>query len=322
MIVLDLFAGIGGISLGLAWAGMKTVGFCEIDPFCRSVLRKHWQEAFIHDDVRTLTGELVRSRCGPIDLICGGFPCQPVSCAGKQEGEADARWLWPEFARIIGEVRPAWVLAENVPALRTAGVKQGRPLADAVLADLEERGYAAWPIVVGADDVGAPHRRKRVWIVGRKLANGQGDGSAERALPIRPGRPQQAEGDADRSGDGLDNAAGGRPVGWPARPGQPQHGWEQPRLVYTAKRRQTEPGRGSEQPEGGEGAGDRSGAVEPLPQLGVGVATDGLSRRLARLAARRNKQCLKALGNAVVPEVVEQVGLAIQKLEALMRENR
>ena len=175
MRVLDLFSGIGAMSLGLEWAGMRTVGFCEIDPTCRHWLRGHWPAAPIFEDIRTLSGEAIRERCGAVDLVAGGFPCQDISAAGKGAGLSGARsGLWFEMLRIVREVRPDWVLAENVGALRTRG-------ADEVLEGLDAEGYACWPLVVGADDAGAPQRRKRVWIVGR-LAD-----------TARDGQPQQPE---------------------------------------------------------------------------------------------------------------------------------
>ena len=157
MNVLDLFSGIGGFSLGLERAGMRTVAFCEINPFCQAVLRHHWPEVPIFEDIRELTAD----RLGRVDLICGGFPCQDISTAraaaapglaGKRSG------LWFEMLRLVRECRPDWVLIENVTRLRTLG-------ADRVLSDLEEAGYTGRPLVVGARDVGAPHPRARVWIV-------------------------------------------------------------------------------------------------------------------------------------------------------------
>lgn len=155
MKVLDLFSGIGGFSLGLERAGMKTVAFCEIDPFCRKVLKKHWPDVPIFEDVRTLTYEQV----GPVDVICGGFPCQDISVAGKGAGiDGERSGLWKEYARLIGEIRPRYVIVENVAALLGRGL--GR-----VLGDLAEIGYDAEWHCIPASAVGAPHRRDRVWIV-------------------------------------------------------------------------------------------------------------------------------------------------------------
>ena len=114
--VLDLFSGIGGFSLGLERAGMTTVAFCEIDPFCRKVLAKHWPDVPIYEDIRELTGERLATDGIVADVITGGFPCQDISVAGKQAGlDGDRSSLWTELCRIIGEIRPRYATVENVP---------------------------------------------------------------------------------------------------------------------------------------------------------------------------------------------------------------
>lgn len=366
---------------------MRVVAQCEIDPFCRAVLAKHWPDVPRFEDVRELTAEIIsgvlsgdargQSR-GPerprasvarptIDLIAGGFPCQDVSSAGKGAGIGGARsGLWREMARLVAECRPAWVLVENVPALRSRG-------ADRVLADLEAIGFDAWPLVVGAWAVGAPHRRDRVWIVahadggrlsierftdrqpehegapgrladgrdgesvadagrerggearhvedhGRATVGAQAPGldqrprevggmavperDAERHLEQRePARPPDGVRDeweaeprgvraavADAAGAGReterDAAAFGREdadlggsIRWPARPGEPQHEWEDPRLV----------------------------------EFQMGGAAPGIPGALVRLARRANREALRAYGNSVVPQVVEVIGGAIMR---------
>jgi DNA (cytosine-5)-methyltransferase 1 len=155
--VLDLFSGIGGFSLGLERAGMQTVAFCEFDKACHAVLKKHWADTPIHDDVRTLDGTNLH---GTVDVICGGFPCQDISLAGKGAGLAGERsGLWREFHRLIKEIQPSWVIAENVSALRSRGL-------DEVLRSLAEIGYDAEWHCIPASAVGAPHLRDRVWIIG------------------------------------------------------------------------------------------------------------------------------------------------------------
>ncbi len=161
MNVLDLFSGIGGFSLGLERAGMRTVAFCESDPFCRRVLAKHWPEVPRYDDVRELTAtRLVRDGVGPVDVICGGFPCQDISTASASPaGLAGERsGLWRDYARLVGEIRPAFVTVENVSALRNGG------LAD-VLGDLAALGYDAEWDCIPASIVGASHPRDRIWVV-------------------------------------------------------------------------------------------------------------------------------------------------------------
>jgi DNA (cytosine-5)-methyltransferase 1 len=149
----SLFSGIGGMDLGLERAGWTCKWQCETDDFCNAVLAQHWPGVVRYGDIRELTSP------EPVDLLCGGFPCQDISVAGKGAGLGGARsGLWWEMWRLIQKLRPAWVLVENVPALRTRG-------ADAILDALDSEGYACWPCVVGAEAIGAPHRRKRVWLV-------------------------------------------------------------------------------------------------------------------------------------------------------------
>jgi DNA (cytosine-5)-methyltransferase 1 len=157
--LLDLFSGIGGFSLGLERAGMKTAAFCEIDPFCRQVLLRHWPHTPIYKDIRQLTARrLDNDQVPTIDILCGGYPCQPFSIAGKQRGANDPRHLWPEMYRLIREIRPRWVICENVAGHVELGL-------DAVLSDLDDAAYTATPFIIPACAVGAPHRRDRVWIV-------------------------------------------------------------------------------------------------------------------------------------------------------------
>jgi len=153
--VLDLFSGIGGFSLGLERAGMRTVAFCEIEPFCRAVLRKHWPDVPIFDDVRKFTGADVSG----VDVICGGFPCQDISPAGNRRGiDGTKSGLWGEYARVISEIRPRFVIVENSADLLTRGI--GR-----VLADLASFGYDAEWHCIPAAYLGAKHIRDRAWII-------------------------------------------------------------------------------------------------------------------------------------------------------------
>ena len=158
--VLDLFSGIGGFSLGLErTGGFETVAFCEIEPYCRRVLAKHWPEIPIYDDVRKLTAAKLAADGIAVDVICGGFPCQDISLAGKGAGIAGERsGLWRDYARLIGELRPQFVIVENVAALLSRGLGD-------VLGDLAAIGYDAEWHCIPACAVGAPHIRDRVWII-------------------------------------------------------------------------------------------------------------------------------------------------------------
>jgi len=181
--ILDLFSGIGGFSLGLEnTGGFETAAFCEIDPYARAVLQKHWPGVPIFEDIRELKADAI----GPVHIICGGYPCQPFSQAGKRGGEKDDRHLWPEMYRLVASIRPRWVIAENVAGHISMGLDQ-------VLSDLEGEGYTCWPLVIPACAVGAPHRRDRVWIVadadstGRKEQRGAEPDGEEHEAPERGG---------------------------------------------------------------------------------------------------------------------------------------
>lgn len=152
----SLFSGIGGLELGLEWAGVgHTVWQVEFDPFCRDVLAKHWPDAKRFNDVR----EVGAHNLEPVDVICGGFPCQDISYAGKGAGLSGARsGLWYEFARIIGEMGPRYVVVENVRALLTRGLDQ-------VLGTLADLGYDAEWSTISASSIGAPHKRERVILI-------------------------------------------------------------------------------------------------------------------------------------------------------------
>lgn len=157
--VLDLFSGIGGFSLGLERAGLRTAAFCEIDDKACAVLAKHWPTVPIFNDVKTLTKRALDERGIAIDIICGGFPCQDISAAGRGAGLSGERsGLWWEFHRLIEEIRPQFAIIENVSLLRSRGLDQ-------VLGSLAALGYDAEWHCIPASAVGAPHRRDRVWIV-------------------------------------------------------------------------------------------------------------------------------------------------------------
>ena len=173
---LDLFSGIGGFALAAGWAGFETVGFCEIEPYCQAILKKHWPNVPIHGDIKALDGTAYRG----VTLLTGGFPCQPFSNAGKRRGKDDDRYLWPQMLRVIQEARPDWIVGENVVGIIGLALDQ-------VCSDLEAEGYEVEPIIIPACGVDAQHRRNRIWIIAR----GGGD--------VADPQSQQSSSDDNRS---------------------------------------------------------------------------------------------------------------------------
>jgi DNA (cytosine-5)-methyltransferase 1 len=263
---LSLFSGIGGLDLGLERAGWGCVGQVEIDPFCQRVLARHWPDVPRWGDIREVDpDDLPRA-----DLIAGGFPCQPVSSAGKRLAQDDPRWLWPQAARLVRHLRPRWLLLENVSGLLVRGMGD-------VLDELAASGYDAEWDCIPASAVGAPHRRDRVWIVAYP------DSGA------RPGRWQP------RALEDTDSLAVGQ-----GRRGRraPEAG----ELAHADSQRQLQPPRLFAYQRGWAGDGGWW-AAEP----DVGRVAHGVPARLDRL---------RALGNAVVPQVAELIGrriLAVHK---------
>ncbi len=150
--MLDLFSGIGGFSLAGQWSGFETIQFVEKDSFCRKVLNKNFPNIPVHEDIKTFNFK------EKVNLITGGFPCQPFSIAGKQKGRKDERYLWNEFYRIIKEAKPNWIIIENVSAIVPMEL-------DNIIIDLERESYETMQFVLPACAANAPHRRDRLWIV-------------------------------------------------------------------------------------------------------------------------------------------------------------
>lgn len=186
---LSLFSGIGGLDLAAEMAGFETVGQCEWADYPTKILEKHWPDVPKWRDIRTLTGDSFYEKTGlrTVDIISGGFPCQPFSQAGKRRGKEDDRYLWPEMLRVIREIGPTWVIGENVPGIINLAL-------DTVLSDLENEGYEGQPFIIPACGVDAPHRRDRVCI----LAHAVNGGCAMR-------RHRELQDFGTNGGEGVDN---------------------------------------------------------------------------------------------------------------------
>ena len=285
--VLDLFSGLGGFSLGLErTGGFETIAFCEIEDYPRRVLKKHWPDVPIHEDIRKLDGTEYN---GTVDLISGGYPCQPYSHSGKRTGQEDDRELWPEMFRIIKAVRPRWVIAENVYGHISLGL-------DGVLSNLEAENYTCWLFVIPACAVDAKHRRDRVWIIAHTNSiNGNGSRHDSGAVF----REQSEAAQLSRSESTLANTNGG---------GKPQQEGRQQEI----SRRPFDGGEAI--PDNGCGGSERERRSQRRCQEpswwelepDVGRVANGIPARMDRL---------KCLGNAVVPQILTVIGHMILEVD-------
>ena len=289
--ILDLFSGIGGFSLGVEATGhFETAAFCEIEPYCKQVLKKHWPTVPIFDDIRQLKGTDI----GTIDIITGGYPCQPFSVAGKQKAEQDPRHLWPEYFRLIQELRPTWVIGENV----SGHIKLGL---DSVLEDLASEGYSTRTFSISASSIGANHKRERVWTVAYS-----NDRNHEQKKEIRTGW--------NTSNSSSQNVANSQSQ-WR---GEPRYSYQEKRSSESSS---TQPQSSSSDvantnsKRGCLWETDRQDA-EDVRQSPRGEETFGwwnIEPRVGRVAHGIPKRVdrLKTLGNAVVPHIPYYIGQAI-----------
>lgn len=282
MNILDLFSGIGGFSLGLERAGMRTVAFCEIDPHARKVLNKHWPDVPVFTDVSTLSKDDLNEQ---IDVIAGGFPCQDISTAGLGAGLSGSRsGLWFQFHRLIKEIQPRYAIIENVSALRSRGLDQ-------VLWSLSEIGYDAEWHCIPAAAVGAPHRRDRIWIVAYPrhkgvLQRGQYVDGSEKSTVLR-----------GVCGDVLSRREQGEVLANADEQGLQRSEWS---------------GSSSTQRKSGGHVTERGGAI-PISIGGVWPTEPSVGRVANGVPNRSHR--LKQLGNAVVPQIPELIGRAIMEYE-------
>ena len=329
----SLFSGIGGIDLAAKWVGMTTVAFCEIEPFCQRVLRKHWPHVPIIDDVHDFNRRgLEELGIGTIDIISAGYPCQPFSVAGKRRGAEDDRHLWPEVKRILEEIRPRWFVGENVAGHVTLGL-------DDVLSDLESIDYTAQAFVIPAAAVRASHRRDRVFVVayacGIRRDDG-GDNRKERHIQdhINGNAPESESkrygwiSRVGKTGTTMADTSGARreecdATAFADRPGHSSRSGDS-----FGGNRPTQPGMGGS---AHELSAEMDGGMNPLDALADFIASypqpallgqpqydwepprvaTGIKDRVARL---------KALGNAVDPLQIFPIMYAIKLIDDWLRE--
>lgn len=323
---LDLFSGIGGFSLAAQWVWgdeYENVGFCDNNEFCQAVLRKNFTNAKIYKDIRELSIErlVADADCGgrvhtefeklsneerkqaqhelvqgyQLDLLTGGFPCQPFSFAGKRRGNQDDRYLWPEMLRIIRETRPRWIIGENVAGIINLALDQ-------VLFDLERENYTIQVFVIPAAAVQAPHRRDRVWIVAHAGADTRGkrgsrrgvhkDGGFQRRILLPP---IEKDGSTTRSASGADIATFKRNFANAEGAGQSSFTYGQGKIQFW-------------------GGGARYDWLEVATEFCR--VDDGLPGKLdgRELTSKQHRiERIKSLGNAIVPQVAAEIMKGIKK---------
>ena len=290
---LSLFSGIGGLDLAAEMAGFQTIGQCEWVDYPTKVLEKHWPDVPRWRDIRTLTGESFIEKTGrrTVDVISGGFPCQPFSVAGKRRGKEDDRYLWPEMLRVISELRPAWIVGENVAGIINLALDQ-------VYVDLEGIGYAVQTFIIPACAVGAPHRRDRCAIVawdsnsGIKRENGtiqEWAGAKSSGVCADVSHAESSELQGQRRTEWEQRPEFGCSSWWPAQPGL---GGVADGISPWLERGMSTPGCWAPEP-------------EQVPRV---------TRKKKNRAGR-----LKCLGNAVVPQQFYPVFQAIADIERTAR---
>jgi len=308
--ILDLFSGIGGFSLGLELTGgFETAAFCEIEKYPQEVLRKNFPGVPIYDDIKTLTAErLVRDGIDRIDIITGGYPCQPFSVAGKQKGEQDDRHLWPSMLEIIAQVRPTWVICENVTGHIALGLDQ-------VLLDLENEGYSTRTFIIPACSVNAPHRRDRLWIVAH--SNDTRQPASERGRQNNRDKERndiRGSGENVADSDNLRVEERHKECAKPDKQKQTNNAMPCSEDVADSESVRVEGSRPTREQKSSipieqkifrcdsPRVSRNHWKIEPR----MGRVADGIPRRVAKL---------KALGNAVVPQICMMIGRAILEFE-------
>ena len=294
----SLFSGIGGFDLAAEWMGWENVFHCEYDPFCQKVLSHHFPNSKLYKDVRTFDAT---AYAGRIDLLSGGFPCQPFSAAGKRLGTEDERHLWPEMLRIIREVKPSYVVGENVRGLLNWS---GGLVFEQVCADLENEGYKITPYLLPACGKNAPHRRDRIWFVAysnecndrRTSRQDESEGREERVQERNEVRKFSKSGEV--FGDAPDTDSNRLQRSIPSH----KHKQQQREKTYATECVPTY---------------RRGVQWENFPtQSPICGGDDGLPKELDGITfSKWRRESIKAYGNAIVPQVAHEIFKAIQKME-------
>ena len=297
---ISLFSGIGGFDLASEWMGWNNIASCEINPFGRKVLEHYWPDALHHDDVHTFTKKILNEKIKKWDskdvILSGGFPCQPYSQAGKRKGKEDERHLWPEMLRIIREIRPRWIVGENVRGLTNWN---GGLVFDEIHVDLENLGYEVQSFILPACSKNAPHRRDRIWIVAyTNDTNTESDnrGNKGTAKEIR----REKTGDVFGTLRDVGNVTDTDDKGFQR--------FEEKRNFKKSGTKQKK-----------QSAGCVRTKWENFPtQSPICGRNDGISRELDGITFPKwRNESIKAYGNAVVPQVVYEIFKAIQKFNEL-----
>jgi DNA (cytosine-5)-methyltransferase 1 len=283
---LDLFSGIGGFALAANWAGFTTVGFVEYEDYPRRILGKQFPGVPIFGDIHDFDATPFRG----VDLITGGFPCPPFSVAGKQRGKEDDRYLWPEMLRVIVEAQPRWVLAENVAGIINMAL-------DEVLADLEAQDYATATVILPACAKNAIHIRQRCWVIARNVGNSDSKRCQGQQVCVQQGRQDQTRSEISWAGPDVAHSNSERGCSRDSE-------WQDAEDAGQSSRG-AEHGTGITEPRlGGSLDGIPTGLDFPR-RWGDGSWEDGVPR--VTVGAKNRTQRLKALGNAIVPQVAYEI---------------
>jgi site-specific DNA-cytosine methylase len=314
---LSLFSGIGGLDLGLERAGIVVVGQVESDPYCQQVLARHWPEVPRHDEARSVVPWWKSATRPRVDVVAGGPPCQAVSLAGLRRGDDDPRWMWPAMADTVAGLRPRYVIVENVVGLASKGL-------DRIVADLADLGYDAEWHGIPAGALGAPHLRWRLFLVAY-------DATVAKVVAARLPLPEAVVADADGSGGRVDARRPRRPDGaldrsgadhQPQRDGEGGGGGHRPTIARTFPRLVVfDPSRFAELADTRWWlsrpcvCGTHDGAPRQLDRSGVAGWECGVARLVLQRSVPRRGQRIRALGNAVVPQVATYVGRALVEFD-------